>query len=95
MKAKDFESLHGTLFSRARATLFFGTPHRGMLVEDILTMIGDDSHRATLVKSLETGSVELQRDLKRFINYSFIIKLKIINFKEIELTRKLEKVWLR
>ncbi|KAL0633622.1 hypothetical protein Q9L58_007446 [Maublancomyces gigas] len=91
VKAKDFESLHGTLFSRARATLFFGTPHRGMLVEDILTMIGDDSHRATLVKSLETGSVELQRDLKRFINYSVIIKLKIINFREIELTRKLEK----
>lgn len=91
MKAKDSKNTHGTLFDQTRATIFFGTPHRGMLVDDILDMIGDSSRRVQLVKSIKTGSVELRNELKRFINYSVEIKLKIINFKEIEETRKLKK----
>lgn len=91
VKAKDNENIHGSLFSRTRATMFFGTPHRGMLVDDILAMIGQSSQRIPLVRSLETGSPVLKRELESFINYSAIIKSKIITFKEGEQTRRLMK----
>lgn len=91
VKAKDNENIHGSLFSRTRATMFFGTPHRGMLVDDILAMIGQSSQRIPLVRSLESGSPVLKRELDSFINYTAIIKSKIITFKEIEQTRRLMK----
>lgn len=80
------------LFQHTRATLFFGTPHRGMLVDDILNMIGDRSQRLKLVESLTTGSEELRRELERFINYSVSTDLKIVNFKEKDRSRKLKQV---
>lgn len=91
VKAKDNENIHGSLFSRTRATMFFGTPHRGMLVDDILAMIGQSSQRMPLVRSLESGSPVLRRELESFVNYSAIIKSKIITFKEMEQTRRLMK----
>lgn len=90
MKAKENDRDHGALFDSTRATIFFGTPHRGLLVDDILAMAGDDSPRASLVKSIASGSHALNTELTKFIKYS--TSLRIVSFYETSQTRKLVKV---
>jgi hypothetical protein len=92
VQAKENETRFGTLFSSIRAIMFFGTPHRGLVVDDILAMIKENSPRQALVQSLQQGENELQRQLRRFINYSTLLNLKIVSFKEIEQTQKLIQV---
>ena len=69
---------------------FFGTPHRGMVVDDILRMLGENSPRQELVESIAAGSAELGGELERFVNYC--TKIKLFTFKETERTRKLQQV---
>lgn len=80
------------LFSNTRAAIFFGTPHRGLVVDDILAMLEDGSSREALVKSIQTGAGNLESELARFINYSAEARMKIISFKEMERTKKLKQV---
>ncbi|KAA8894721.1 hypothetical protein FN846DRAFT_785990 [Sphaerosporella brunnea] len=91
VRAKESEKIYGSLFRCTRATIFFGTPHRGLSVDDILDMIGDHSSRVELVKSLQTGSQELAAELRRFKNYVADAKIKIVSFKESEQSLKLKK----
>lgn len=92
MKAKDNPLKHGPLFMSTKAAIFFGTPHRGLVVDDLLAMIGEGSTREDLIKSLEVGSQELKRELSRFIHALTVNKMKIVTFKEIGQTRRLVKV---
>jgi len=70
--------------------IFFGAPHRGLVVDDILPMLGEGSPREALVKSLTSSSLQLRSELRRFINYSS--QFKIVSFRETGLTRKLKMV---
>lgn len=90
VKAKESERLYRSFFSSTKATIFFGTPHRGLVVDDILAMLGEASLRQDLVRSLTSRSLQLRTELKRFINCT--TNLKIVSFKETELTRKLKQV---
>ncbi|KAI5839115.1 hypothetical protein DFP73DRAFT_484559, partial [Morchella snyderi] len=90
VKAKESEFSHGTLFRRTLGTMFFGTPHRGFLVDDILAMV-NGSTRAALVESLEEGSEGLATELNRFITYAAGHGMRIVSFKETQQTRKLQK----
>lgn len=94
MKAKESEYSHGSLFRRTRATMFFGTPHRGFLVDDILAMV-NGSTRLALVKSLEEGSEGLATELNKFITYAAGHGMRIVSFKETQQTRKLQQVRIR
>lgn len=93
MKAKENPKNYGPLFSSTRAIIFLGTPHRGFPVDDILAMIGEESSRNALVKSLKSGSPELAAGLARFINYSAGANMKIVSFKEGAQSLKLKKVF--
>lgn len=84
--------MHDSLFSCIRATIFFGTPHRGLVVDDILAMLNQNPPREPLVESIRTGSAELNNELRRFINYSALMNLKIVSFKETKRTKKLRRV---
>lgn len=92
VKANENKGRHGALFANTRATLFFGTPHRGLVVDDILAMLEDGSAREALVKSIQTGAGNLESELTRFINYSAGARIKIVSFKEMEKTKKLKQV---
>jgi len=81
------------LFERIRIAMFFGTPHRGFIVDDILEMIGETSSRNALVKSLEKDSKELSAKLANFIEYSTAAKIKIVSFKESDQSLKLKQVF--
>lgn len=81
---------NGNLFRSTRATIFFGTPHRGLQVDDILAMTEDGSARANLVSSIAVGSTDLEKKLEVFKGCA--ATLKIISFYETTQTRKLVKV---
>jgi hypothetical protein len=93
VKAKENPKNYGPLFNNTRAIGFFGTPHRGFPVDDILAMVGGKSSRNALVKSLQSGSPELAAGLTRFTNYSAGANMKIMSFKEGAQSLKLEKVF--
>lgn len=90
VKAKENDQVHGTLFESVCATIFFGTPHRGILVDDILAMVGEDSPRLDLVNSIALGSDALKTELVKFIHCSS--SMRIVSFYETTQTRKLAKV---
>lgn len=90
MKAKGNVRAHGALFQSTRAAIFFGTPHRGLLVDDILAMVGEGSPRVALVNSISSGSNVLKIELEKFFDCS--ASLRIVSFYETMQTRKLVKV---
>lgn len=85
MNVDKYESL----FENTKATIFYATPHRELVVDDIISMTGDDSAREDLVKSLRHRS---EGDLHKFKDCTSPYGLKIISYKEIEPTQKLIKV---
>lgn len=78
------------LYKAARLALFFGTPHRGFNVDDILSMINKETgrDRRELVRSLEPGSQVLERGLIRFRDVANQSKLEVATFYEMMKTRR-------
>ncbi|KAF8539829.1 hypothetical protein BDD12DRAFT_736122, partial [Trichophaea hybrida] len=81
------------IFDATRVLMFFGTPHRGMLTEDILSMVDHETHgeRAELVQSINRSSRELESQLRRFINITPLFRSKIFSFYALRKSRKLVK----
>ncbi|RDW59938.1 hypothetical protein BP6252_13025 [Coleophoma cylindrospora] len=87
------EQDHPAIVALHKATygiLFFGTPHKGLMIDDIQCMLGNDSHhpRHELLKEIEHKSNILKYQLADFKN--LIRDRKIISFFETQQTRRLE-----
>ncbi|TGZ81923.1 hypothetical protein EX30DRAFT_395307 [Ascodesmis nigricans] len=68
---------------------FFGTPHKGMVVENLLEAMeatGVSQERIELVKSIESNCETLKEEVRRFIN--LCSNIKICTFTETEQTAK-------
>jgi hypothetical protein len=77
------------IFKSAFATAFFGTPHRGLLVDDILSMTNEmEEERIDLVRSIGGGD-NLRDELENFI--SLAPGLKILSFYEQMKGKRLKK----
>ncbi|KAA8900226.1 hypothetical protein FN846DRAFT_959301 [Sphaerosporella brunnea] len=78
-----------TIYKATKALMFFGTPHRGLQTEDILSMIDTKSHaeRAELVRSIGQNSAGLAAELQKF-SY-FADRFKIYSFYERQKTRSI------
>lgn len=70
--------------------MFFGTPHRGLLADDILAMTKDGSARESLVNSIAVGSTDLEEKLNSFKDCAKT--MKILSFYETTQTPRLVKV---
>lgn len=86
---------HATIAALHRATygiLFFGTPHKGLVIDDIQRMIaGEDHHpRTELLNQVKVKSDLLVYQLAEFKN--LIQDRKIVSFYERQQTRRLELV---
>jgi hypothetical protein len=86
---------HATIAALHRATygiLFFGTPHKGLVIADIQRMVaGEDHHpRTELLEQIKLKSNLLIHQLADFKN--LIRDRKIISFYETQQTRRLELV---
>lgn len=79
------------LYDAISAMMFFGTPHRGLLIDDIQSMLGEDptSPRTALVEHIQYGSQRLADQLNDFKN--LIRHRKIVSFIEMQQTRRLVK----
>jgi hypothetical protein len=80
------------LYNATYGILFFGTPHTGMVIDDIQKMIaGEDHHpRVELLEQIKVKSNMLINQLVDFKN--LIRDRKIISFYERQQTRRLELV---
>ncbi|RPB13466.1 hypothetical protein P167DRAFT_115662 [Morchella conica CCBAS932] len=89
VRAKESEpgSDQSHIFPSTYATIFFGTPHRGLVVDDIRASLEEESSRHALLDSIEKGAGLLEAELSRFIDYCSDIR--IVNFYETGQTRKL------
>jgi protein SERAC1 len=90
------EDDHPTVASLHKATygiLFFGTPHKGLIVADMKKMLGgqEDHPRHVLLDEIHQTSNLLAYQLADFKN--LIRDRKIVSFFETEQTRQLE--WVR
>ena len=86
---------HPTIAALYKATygiLFFGVPHKGLLIDDIQCMIsGEDRHpRADLLEQIKVKSDLLINQLVDFKN--LIRDRKIVSFYEMQQTRRLKLV---
>lgn len=96
MKAVQADELdHATIAALYKATygiLFFGTPHKGLVIDDIQCMIaGEDYHpRTELLEQIKIKSDLLMYQLADFKN--LIRDRKIVSFYERQQTRRLELV---
>jgi protein SERAC1 len=86
---------HATIAALQKATygiLFFGTPHKGLLINDIKHMVaGDDDHpRIELLEQIKAKSDLLMYQLVDFKNH--IRDWKIVSFYETRQTRQLKFV---
>ncbi|RDW56402.1 hypothetical protein BP5796_13224 [Coleophoma crateriformis] len=87
------EQDHPAIVALHKATygiLFFGTPHKGLMIDDIQCMLGNDGHhpRHELLREIEQKSNLLKYQLADFKN--LIRDRKIISFFETQQTRRLE-----
>ncbi|VUC37223.1 unnamed protein product [Clonostachys rosea] len=88
------------LYDAIIGILFFATPHRGILIDDIQSMVGEQgpNPRTALVDQIQSGSQQLKDQLDHFKN--LIQGRKIISFIEMQQTRSLVRnaetgVWSR
>lgn len=72
--------------------IFYGTSHRGFLVDDILSVLDPEEHsdKAKLFNSINKSSDLLHSELERFVD--FAMQLRIISFYERFKTRRLVQV---
>lgn len=92
VKAVENPDMYDDLSSSIHATVFYGTPHRGMVIDDMRAMIGKNSPKDELVDSIKIDSWGLEAELKRFINCASRTELMIVSYKESGQTRKLIQV---
>jgi hypothetical protein len=94
MNEEDDEAT-ASLYKATYGVLFFGTPHKGLVVADIQRMItGEDHHpRAMLLKDIDKNSSLLLSQLPRFKNV--IRDRKVVSFYEQSQTRGLVQVSVR
>src|SRR5450432_1074947 len=88
------EEDHPTITSLLKATygiLFFATPHKGLMIDDIQSMIAEDHARNNLFQQITSKSGLLINQKDDFTN--LIRDRKIVSFFETEQTRRLE--WVR
>lgn len=79
-----------TLNKATYGLLFFGTPHKGLFIEDILSIIGGDNPRRGLVEELREKSLSLQSQISDFRNLAR--DYKIVSFYETQQSRRLKWV---
>ena len=81
-----------SLYNATYGMLFFGTPHKGMMVEDIKKMVTDqyDHPRQTLLDQISNKSNALIADLSHFKN--IVRDRKIVSFYEQMQTKALKQV---
>lgn len=88
------DSDHPVLASLHRATygiIFFAVPQRGIDVEDMKRILGEEQHpRTGLLHQINTGSKELQYQLADFKD--ILYDRKIVSFYETEQSRRLQRV---
>jgi hypothetical protein len=74
--------------------MFFGTPHRGLAIEDMKSMIekNNSQSRNDLLSDINTGSRLLEQQLMRFKNW--IGDRKVVSFIETLQTKRLQQVKL-
>lgn len=77
------------IYQATKALMFFGTPHRGLSSDDILSMIDTKTHgeRAELLKSISQGSAGLAHELQKFGFFSE--RFKIYSFYERQKTKRI------
>ena len=93
MRAKDSDDAGiKSIFATTHAMLFFGTPHRGLFIEDVISMVDEESqpNRKRLVEEIERECGSITSDMERFINLAK--DLKILSFYETLETPKVAKV---
>lgn len=98
MKLKNFNPVvdpvaHG-IYKSTCAALFFGTPHRGFDIENILTMVDQSNYkeRADLVNFLRPDSEDLKKILREFLALDVLDRIKIVSFYEMMKSQQIVKV---
>jgi hypothetical protein len=91
-RERDDEPVTHSVFTSTHAVMFFATPHRGLIADDILKVLNPetDADRIRLVNSINSNSDRLTEELRRFINLTR--KLKVVSFYEQQKTKGLVKV---
>ncbi|ORX95666.1 hypothetical protein BCR34DRAFT_498311 [Clohesyomyces aquaticus] len=77
-----------TLNKATYGLLFFGTPHKGLFIEDILSMIGGGNPRRGLVEELREKSSSLESQISDFRNLAR--DYKIVSFYETQQSKRLK-----
>ncbi|KAE8453005.1 hypothetical protein EG329_012192 [Mollisiaceae sp. DMI_Dod_QoI] len=88
---QDINPTVAALYNAISLMMFFGTPHRGLMIDDIQTMVCEDSSnpRVAVVEEIRHGSQRLEDQLHDFKN--LIRHRRIISFIEMQQTRRLVK----
>jgi hypothetical protein len=87
MAAHSSEEDKQAVYKSTYGMCFFGTPHRGMIIDDIKQMVSIEHPRSDLLQSIEEKSTRLQEQLEDFKN---ILKgRKVVSFYEKKMTRGL------
>ncbi|KAF8243658.1 hypothetical protein K440DRAFT_38426 [Wilcoxina mikolae CBS 423.85] len=78
------------IYQSTKGLMFFGTPHRGLPSDDILSMIDTRTHgeRTELVRSIGQNSAGLAQELQKFGFFSE--RFKIYSFYERQKTKSIE-----
>ena len=85
------EPIVSSLYYATYGILFFAVPHKGIMIDDMLRMLGQDNHpRADLLAQINRSSDYLISQLADFKD--LIRDRKIVTFFETQQTRKLEQV---
>ena len=85
------QSKNNTTLPLVLGILFFAVPHRGVDIEDLISIIAADAHpRTTLLQHIQVSSELLKVQLQDFINA--LDTIKIVSFYETEQSRRLIRV---
>lgn len=90
---EDDNPAAASIYKATYAIFFFGTPHQGLMTDDIGTMLGNSGNhpRQLVLNEINRTSEVLASQLMDFKNR--IRDRKIVTYYETEQTRKL--VWVR
>ncbi|KAI5843119.1 ankyrin repeat-containing domain protein [Morchella snyderi] len=86
---RDKETPRGNLFKMTKTIVFFATPHRGLLFDDILEMVGEGSPRLDLIHAIKR--VQEAEHLRSFTDYAEEGHFGVVSFRETMETRKVKK----
>ena len=84
---QETDGTMAALFPATYAVMFFAVPHYGIVVDDMVKMLGPDHPREQLLKELSSGRDSLGEQLEHFIN--IIQGRKIVSFVEAQQTKRL------